>query len=149
MSDIMKIFKPLQNSDILLKGVTKTIQNDIKEQNGNGIGMILGTLGASSLGSLLSGKGLYRSGSGNNKCNSKKGNCFGEGLCRSREGIKKKIVLMPPRPLTNFEAQSYYKNEPRFNAIYSRDNLPKTIKNVAIALYVKNNEVIYFDSFGV
>ena len=71
---------------------------------------------------------------------------------------------MPPHPLTNFEISKYYENEPRFNGVYSRDNLPKTIKNGAyvinldeyedvgthwIALYVKNNEVIYFDSFGV
>ena len=71
---------------------------------------------------------------------------------------------MPPQPLTNFEIEEYYKNEPRFNSVYSRDNLPKTIKNGAyiinldeyadvgthwIALYVKNNEVIYFDSLGV
>ena len=71
---------------------------------------------------------------------------------------------MPAHSLTNFEIQEYYKNEPRFNGVYSRDNLPKTIKNGAyvinldeyedvgthwIALYVKNNEVICFDSFGV
>ena len=69
-----------------------------------------------------------------------------------------------PHPLTNFEIQDYYKNEPRFNGVYSRDNLPKTIENGAyvinldeyadvgthwIALYCKDNEVIYFDSFGV
>ena len=72
-------------------------------------------------------------------------------------------------PLTNFEISEYYKNETRFNGVYSRDNLPKTTKKGAyvinldeyidigthwIALYVneiafKNNEVIYFDSFGV
>ena len=71
---------------------------------------------------------------------------------------------MPPHPLINFEIRKYYENEPRFNGVYSRDNLPKTIKNGAyvinldeypdvaihwIALYPKNNEVIYFDSFGV
>ena len=71
---------------------------------------------------------------------------------------------MPPHLLTNFEIRKYYKNEPRFNGVYSRDNLPKTIKNGTyvinldkyadvgthwIALYVKKNEVIYFDSFGV
>ena len=64
----------------------------------------------------------------------------------------------------NFEIKEYCKNEHRFNGVYSRDNLPKAIKNGAyvinlgeyvdvgthwIALYVKNNEVIYFDSFGV
>ena len=70
----------------------------------------------------------------------------------------KKRALIPPHPLTNFEIKEYYENTPRFNGVYSRDNLPETIKNGAfvinlgthgIALYVKNNEVIYFDSFGV
>ena len=71
---------------------------------------------------------------------------------------------MPPHTLTNFEIQDYYKNEPRFNGVYSRDNLLKTKTNCVyvinldkyadvgthwIALYVKINEVIYFDSFGV
>ena len=70
---------------------------------------------------------------------------------------------MSPHPLTNFEKQKYYQNEPRFNSVYSRDNLPK-IKDGAyvtnldwypdigthwIALYVLNNDVIYFDSFRV
>ena len=70
---------------------------------------------------------------------------------------------MPPHPSTNIEIQKYYENEPRFNGVYSRDNLQK-IKDVAyiinldeysdigthwIALYVQNNDVPYFDSFGV
>ena len=65
------------------------------------------------------------------------------------------------RPLTNFETQKYYQNEPRFNGVYSRDNLPK-IKDGAyiinldeysdigthwVALWVNNNDVTYFDSF--
>ena len=63
---------------------------------------------------------------------------------------------MPPHPLTNVEIQEYYKDEPRFNGVYSRNNSPKTIKNGAyivnldeyldsgthwIALYVKVNEI--------
>ena len=52
----------------------------------------------------------------------------------SGEGIKQK-ALIPPHPLTNFEIQDYYENEPRFNGVYSRDNLPKTIRNGA---YVVN-----------
>ena len=70
---------------------------------------------------------------------------------------------MPPHPLTNFEIQKYYQNEPRFNGVYSRDNLPK-IKDGAyviildeysdigthwVTLYVHNYDVTYFDSFGV
>ena len=60
LNDIMKIIKALEDSDILLKGISKTIKSDIKKQNGNGLGMILGSLSASLLGNLLSGKGLYR-----------------------------------------------------------------------------------------
>ena len=70
---------------------------------------------------------------------------------------------MPSHPLTNFEIRNYYQNEPRFNGVYSRDNLPK-IKDGAyvinldeysdigthwVALYVQNNDGTYFDSFGV
>ena len=74
-------------------------------------------------------------------------------------------MTVPAHPLTNFEIQEYYQNEPRFNGVFSRDNLPNnTIKNGAyainldeyhdigshwIALYVNNKIVIYFDSFGV
>ena len=73
-------------------------------------------------------------------------------------------VLIPPHPLTNFEIQKYYQNEPRFNGIYSRDNLLNNIKDDAyiinivehsdigthwIALYALNNNVTHFDSFGV
>ena len=70
---------------------------------------------------------------------------------------------MLPHPITNFEIQKYYQNQPRFNGVYSRDNLTK-IKDGAyvinldeysdigthwVALYVHNNDVTYFDSFGV
>ena len=70
---------------------------------------------------------------------------------------------MPSYPLTNFELQKYYQNESRFNEVYSRDNLLRTtdgayiinldefseIETHQIALYVQNNNVTYFDSFGV
>ena len=75
---------------------------------------------------------------------------------------------MLPNPLTNFEIQKYYQNKPRFNSVYSRHNLPKHssieikdggyITNLDeysdigtnwVALYVQNNAVTYFDSFGV
>ena len=72
LGDVLKINQALENSGVLLKGISKTINNDIKEQNGNGLGMILGTLGASFLGSLLSGKKMYRVGSGYNKCDCEK-----------------------------------------------------------------------------
>ena len=64
MNDIMKIVQALEHSNILRKGVTKTIENETKEQNGGFLSMLLGTLGATLLGNLLSGKGIARAGSG-------------------------------------------------------------------------------------
>ena len=61
MNDIKKI---LQDSNILLKGVTKTIENETKEQKGGFLSILFGTLGASLLGHLLTGKGIERAGSG-------------------------------------------------------------------------------------
>ena len=87
-------------------------------------------------------------------------------------------MTLTPHPLTNFEIQEYYQNEPRFNGVFSRDNLPNNNKNKNInnnnnnnnikngayvinldeyrdigthwvALYVNNKTIIYFDSFGV
>ena len=63
MNDIMKIIKALEKSGILLKGVSKTIKNETKEQRGGFLNMLLGTLGASLLGNLLTGgKGIMRAG---------------------------------------------------------------------------------------
>ena len=65
MNDIMKIIKALENSGILLKGITKTIENETKEQRGGFLSMLLGTLGASLLGNLLTDrKGIVRAGEG-------------------------------------------------------------------------------------
>ena len=116
--------------------------------------MLLGTLGASLLGDILSGKGVVRA---------------GEGTIRAGYGSKRpslKIFLtLPAHPLTNFEIQEYYQNEPRFNGVFSRDNLSNNnIKNGAyvinldeyhnivtqwVALCVNNKIVTYFDPFGV
>ena len=60
INDIMKIVKFLEDSGLLLKGVTKTVQNEVKEQKGGFFSMLLGTLGESLLGNLLTGKGIYR-----------------------------------------------------------------------------------------
>ena len=64
MNDIIKIVQALEDSNILLKGVTNTIKNETKEQKGGFLSMLLGTLGATLLGNLLSGKGVARTGSG-------------------------------------------------------------------------------------
>ena len=57
MNDIIKIIQALENYNILIKGVTKTIKNETKEQKGGFLSMLLGTLGASLLENLLTGKG--------------------------------------------------------------------------------------------
>ena len=80
MNDIMKIVQALKDSDILLKEATKTIKNEMKEQKGGLLSMLLGTLGASLLGDLLAGKGIVTAGSGNKK---------GEEIVRAGSGNKK------------------------------------------------------------
>ena len=67
MTDITKNVQALEDSNILLKGVTKTMKNETREQKGGFLSMLLGTLGASLLGNLLSGKGIVRAGSRNKK----------------------------------------------------------------------------------
>ena len=64
MDDLIKIVKSLEDSGLLLKGVTETVQNEVKEQKGGFLRMLLGTLGVSLLGNRLTGKGIYRAGKG-------------------------------------------------------------------------------------
>ena len=68
MDEILKIVKSLEDSNVLLKGVSETIQDEAKEQKGEFLGMLLGTLGASLLDDVLSkglsGKGVIRAGEG-------------------------------------------------------------------------------------
>ena len=103
--------------------------------------MLLGTLDASLLGNLLTGKGTIRA---------------GEGTVRAGQDF-----LIPLYPLANFEIQKYYQNESKFNVVYSRNNLSKIkdgeyvinlveyelIGTHLIAVYFYNNDVTYFDSF--
>ena len=67
INDIMKIVQALEDSNVLLKGVTKTIKNETKKQKRGFLSMLLGTLRASLLGGLLAGKGIVRAGLGNKK----------------------------------------------------------------------------------
>ena len=64
MNDIIKTVQALEDSNILLKGVTETIKNETKEQNGGLLSILLGTLGASLLRNLLAGEGTVRAGEG-------------------------------------------------------------------------------------
>ena len=64
IKDIINIIKSPEDSSLLLKGVTEAVQNEVKEQKGGFLSMLLGTLGASLLGNLLTGWGIYRAGKG-------------------------------------------------------------------------------------
>ena len=82
MNDLIKIVKSLEDNGILIKGVTKTFQNEIKEQKGRFLSMLLCTLGAILLGNLLTGKGAIanKKGKGTNRA--------GEGVIRAGSGNK-------------------------------------------------------------
>ena len=74
MKDIIKIVKSLEDSGLLLQGVSKTIQNEAEEQRGEFCCMLLGKLGASLLGNILAAKGI---------------NIAGEGVIRADYGNKR------------------------------------------------------------
>ena len=106
-----------------MKGVTKTIKNETKEQGGF-LSILMGTLGDSLLGNLLAGKGIGRACSRNKK---RKRNC--------KSWLWKTMgFLMSSHPLKNFELERVYENEPRFNAVFSKNNLPKKIKDGAYVI---------------
>ena len=78
MEDLIKIAKSVKDSGLLLKRVSETVQNEVKEQKGGFLSALLGTLGASLLGNLLTGKGVNRKGKGMHRA--------GEGIVRADEG---------------------------------------------------------------
>ena len=101
MKDIMKIIKALENSGILLKGVSKAIKNETKEQRGGLLRLLLGTLGVSLLGNLLAGKG--------NVVSRAKGKGImhaGDGIVRAGSGSKK-----TPKFTITFSSANKYRNK--------------------------------------
>ena len=85
--DIIKTVKSLEDSGLLAKLITETVQNEVKEQKGGFLSMLLGTLGASLLGNILTGKGIYRAGKGK----AKGINRAGEGVLRAGYGNDNKM----------------------------------------------------------
>ena len=131
--------KSLQDSGLLLKEVSEAIQNEVKEQKGGFLSMLLGTIVASLLGNMLTGKGINRAGE----------EIIRAGYVSKISSIKdlqfNKMFLIPPHPFANLEIQKCYQNEPRFNGVYSRDNLPDKIKEGAYAV----NYIGYSDLIGL
>ena len=64
MQDLLKIVKSLEDSGLLLDGITETVKNEVKEQKGGFLSMLLGTIGASLLGNMLAGRDVIRAGKG-------------------------------------------------------------------------------------
>ena len=85
IKDLIKIVKSLEDSGLLLKGVTESVQNEVKEQKGGLLSMLLGTLGATLLGNLLTDKDTFHAGKRVNK-KGKGINRAGEGIVRAGEG---------------------------------------------------------------
>ena len=83
MEDIIKLVKSLEDSGLLLKGVTETVQNEVKEQKGGFLSMLLDTLSASLLGNILTGRGINRAKKGRGL------NRAGEGTLRAGYGNNK------------------------------------------------------------
>ena len=103
---------------------------------------------------MRAGDGIVRAGSGSVATRAK----------GDKSKTKNLNSLLPFHPLINIEISEYYANEPRFNDVYSRNNLPNKIKKGAyvinldeyentgthwVSLFVKANKVIYFDSFAI
>ena len=150
MNNIMKTEKFLEESGLLIKGVSKAIKNEAEEQKGGFLGMLLGTSGTSLLGNLSTVKSTIRA---------------GEGTIRAGQDFWCCIH----HPLTNFDIQMYYQKKPKFSGVYSRNNLPnikngprvinldqlKSIGTHCIALYVNGSNrrtscsAMYFASFAV
>ena len=92
IEDIIKIVKSLEDSGLLLKEVTETVQNEVKEQKGGFLSMLLGTLGASLLGNLITGRGAIAKSQirGVNRARKGKGiNRVGAGVLRAGYGNNK------------------------------------------------------------
>ena len=104
MKDIIKIVKYLEDSGLLLKGVSETVQNEAREQKEGFLSMLLGTLGASLLGNILAGKVVIATSQGQGINRTEKGrgkNTAGECVVRAGYGNKNGF-LTPPHPLTSF-----------------------------------------------
>ena len=117
----MKIAKSHEDSTLLLKSVSETIQNAVKEQKRGFLGMLLCTLGASLLGNMLTDEGIIRAGHSSEELWSKNfQSSQGKGIIRAVYGSKRSLI--PLYSLINFEIQKYYQNEPRFKGVYLTKN---------------------------
>ena len=141
INDIIKTIKPLKDSTVLIGGVTETVKDVIKKQEGGFLGALLAPLAASLVQPVI----------------------YSVVKVISRKRIYEWKFLVPLHPLNNIKIINYFKYEPRFNGEFSRNNLPK-IKNGAyvinlndenikgthwVLLLIDKNTAVYFDFFGI
>ena len=146
MNKFIKTIKSLEKSGVLIDGVTEKVKHEIKKQEGGFLGDLLAPLAASIKQSVISSiiKGVS-----------------GRGVRRAGRGYMKKIFLIPHHPLNNIEITNYFNCEPRFNGVFSRNNLPR-IKDGTYSinlddrnskgthwasLFMDRNTILYCDSF--
>ena len=146
MNKFIKTIKSLEKSGVLIDGVTEKVKHEIKKQEGGFLGALLAPLAASIKQSVISSiiKGVS-----------------GRGVRRAGRGYMKEIFLIPHHPLNNIEITNYFNCEPRFNGVFSRNNLPR-IKDGTYSinlddrnskgthwasLFMDGNTILYYDSF--
>ena len=152
MEDIIKIVKSLEDSSVLLKGVTETIRNEAKEQRGEFLSTLLGTVGASLLGNTFTGKGIngvakrfIRAGYGSKtRTFNRTFNTTSYLILKYRSITKMNLDLM------EFVLEIIYQTKWRMGGTYviNLDDY-SDIGTHWTVLYAFNKNVIYFYSFGV
>ena len=115
MEDITKIVKSREESELLIKGISETIKNEVKEQKGGFLPVLLVTLAASMLGRALIGRGVI---------------IAGEDTIRADE-----TFWCRPSFKQTLKYKKYYQHEPKFNSVYVKNNLSK-IKDGANIIYL-------------
>ena len=144
MNDIIKIIKSLENSGVLIGRVTETVNHEIKKQESGFVGALLEPLAASIVQPVISSVAKGISGE------------------EQEDDIWINILVLL-RPLNSIEITTYFNYEPRFNGIFSKNNLPKIKDGVyvinfydqkskethRISLFIDRNTAAYFDSFGI
>ena len=147
MNDIFKIIKSLEDSNVLIDGITDTVKHEIRKQEGRFLSALLAPFTASLVQPLISSvvKAIN-----------------GRIMGRAETGYINKKFLAPLHRLSNIGIANYFIYEPKFNGAFSRNNLPR-IKNGAyiinlddkktkgalwVSLFINKNTAVYFDSLG-
>ena len=152
MGVIIKIIKLQENSGILFDGVSETVKHEIKWQEGGSLDMLIGTLEASKLGDMLTGKGVIRA----KKCVARAGRGY-----NNMDQMEKKLVLR--HPLINIEITSISTMNLALMAFFPRDKLPRMkdrayVRNIDdkqskrthwVLLFIDRNTELYLDSFRI